>query len=114
MNPAKVNMTIIQGSTLSRVFAWVAGGVAVDLTGYTGRMQIRETVDSTTVLLDLNTSNGGMALGGVAGTITLASTATVTAALSFDTAVYDIELVIGAAVTRVIEGKVKLSPEVTR
>ena len=86
-----------------------------DLTGYTARMQIRETLESTTTLEELTTSNGGITLGGTAGTITLLLTATETAALTFETAVYDLEIVSGAGVvTRLMHGKVVLVDEVTR
>ena len=44
--------------------------------------------------------------------IKLSMTATATAALDFETAVYDLELVSGAEVTRLIEGIVTLSKEV--
>ena len=40
-------------------------------------------------------------------------TATNTAALDFDNAVYDLELVAGAAIDRIIEGRVFLSKEIT-
>jgi len=116
MTPAKLNLTIFQGATFAKVLTWQVGSppTAVNLTGYTARMMVRATVDATAVLLTLTTENGGITLGGSAGTITLAITATATAALSFDTAVYDIELISGATVTRIVNGNIKLSLEVTR
>lgn len=87
----------------------------VDLTGFTARMQIRETVESATVLHSLTTENGGIALGGVAGTISLLISATDTAAFTFDTAVYDVELIsAGGIVTEVACGGITIGDEVTR
>lgn len=100
--------------------AWVSGGVLtyytpVDLTGYTARMQVRASAAADAVLLDLTTENGGITLGTTDGTVTCTATATQTAALTFGTGVYDLELVDGSGVvTRLAEGSVCLSREVTR
>ena len=87
----------------------------VNLTGFTARMQIRETVESTTIIKSLTTENGGITLGGAAGTIALLITATDTAALTVDSAVYDLEIAsAGGVVTEVMSGIVLLGDEVTR
>jgi hypothetical protein len=87
----------------------------VNLTGYTARMQIRETVESTATLHSMTTEDGGITLGGAAGTITLLISATDTAAFTFESGVYDLELVAGdGTVTTVIEGNVCLVSETTR
>ncbi len=87
----------------------------VDLTGFTARMQIRESLESTTTLEELTTENGGITLGGTAGTVALLISATDTAALDFSTAVYDLELISGAGiVTRLLYGDITLAEEVTR
>lgn len=104
----------------TRFGAYTSGGEVlyhppVNLTGFTARMQIRETVESTTVLHSLTTENGGITLGGAAGTIALTISATDTAAFTFDTAVYDLEVVSGGGVvTEVASGAVLTNDEVTR
>lgn len=104
----------------TRFNAYTSGGEVlyhppVNLTGFTARMQIRETVESTTVLHSLTTENGGITLGGAAGTIALTISATDTAAFTFDTAVYDLEIISGSGVvTEVMSGTVTLGDEVTR
>lgn len=104
----------------TRFNAYTSGGEVlyhppVNLTGFTARMQIRETVESTTVLHSLTTENGGITLGGAAGTIALTISATDTAAFTFDTAVYDLEVVSGGGVvTEIASGAVLLTDEVTR
>ena len=91
--------------------------VPMDLTGYAARMQIRPRVSSDTELLELTSEDGGIVIDGPSGQLTLFATDSQTSDLSFRTAVYDIEIVSPAPesyVTRVLQGKVTLSPEVTR
>ena len=111
------NLEINQGATLSLVATWKdSAGTAVNLGGYTARLNVRETYSSASAILTLTTENGGITLGDAAGTITLSATATVTAALTAPfSGVYDLELVSGGGVvTRLLEGSATISPEVTR
>ena len=106
-----------QGATLSLVATWRdSAGTAINLTGYTARMNVRETYSSSSAILTLTTENAGITLGGAAGTITLTATATATAALTEPfSGVYDLELVsAGGVVTRLLQGAATVSPEVTR
>lgn len=116
MSSSRHNFTIEQGATLMKPFIWKdSDGVPVDLTGYTAKMQVRQSPQSGTVLLELSTSNGRITLGGAAGTITLALTAAITAAIAWRRGVYDIELTSGdGTVTRLLEGEIQVSKEVTR
>lgn len=112
-----LNLEMQQGATFRKDLTWQIAEAPVDLTGYTARMQVRETVDSVTSLLELTTENGYITLGGAAGTIRLEVDAVAMAALDFTAGVYDLELASGDAtpfVTRLCEGAVTLSPEVTR
>jgi hypothetical protein len=103
----------------SRFATYVSGGELlyhppVNLTGFTARMDIRESLDDATVIHTLTTENGGITLGGVAGTIDLLIPATATEDLDFTHAVYDLELINSGVVTRLISGSITLSKEVTR
>lgn len=113
MIPGKYNMVCPQGSTFNQVLTYSINGSLVNLTGYTARMQVKERYSSTAKQLDLTTSNGGIVLGGALGTITINATATQTAAIIAKEYVYDLELVSGPTVTRIIEGKFIVTPEVT-
>ncbi len=115
MNPGQYDITLVQGSTFSQVFTWRdSSGDLVNLTGYTARMQAREAVEAADTFISLTTENGGISLGGAAGTITLSITAVATAAITKN-GVYDIELVSGGGiVTRLLQGNIILSKEVTR
>ena len=117
MAAAKLKLMIEQGATFRKVLTWKSGtpAAAVDLTGCTARMQMRAEIDSATPLVSLTTENGGIALGGVAGTIELLITATATAAFTWTSAVYDLEIILANGdVRRLVYGLVTVSPEVTR
>jgi hypothetical protein len=100
--------------------AYVSGGVVeynkpVDLTGMTARMQIRARVDSTTILHELTTENGGIVLDNTAKTIKLVIPATITASLAFIQAVYNLEVIDAQnIVTNFASGSVGVVKEVTR
>ena len=113
---ATYNMTIDQGTTVSIDFQYrTSAGVVIPLTSYTARMQARPTQSSAVTVMDCTTTNGQLVVTGATGTVTLALTATQSAALDFDRAVYDIEIVSPAGVvTRLVQGTVTLSREVTR
>lgn len=124
-----------QGATLHLTFRWRQPrtpdeeandqpGRPVDLDGFTGRMQLRTDHAADDVALDLTTENGRIILGATdpdetpdlgSGLVTLWVDADTTSALEAQTYVYDLEMVSGADfVTRFLEGKFKVRPEVTR
>ncbi len=115
MIPGKYNIVCPQGTTLPVQLTYSENDTPVDLFGYTARMQVREKYASATPVLTLTTENGGIILGGVAGTINILASATATAALVAKEYVYDLELVSASSiVSRIIEGKFIVTPEVTR
>jgi hypothetical protein len=115
MQPGSLDFLMPKGSTFSRTLTWKVSGSAVNLTNYTARMQARTSHISGTAVLTLTTENGKITLGGAAGTITLNLTATETAAITQHSLAYDLELVsAGGVVTRLVEGQIVLTPEVTR
>ena len=110
------NFTIEQGTTFTIAFAYRdSAGNPINITGFSARMHARQPIESARTLINATTANGLLAITGVTGTITLSMTATQTAALNFTTARYDLELESPAGiVTRLIEGTITLSKEVTR
>ena len=125
------NITIEQGSTFGRLISVEQPDLATDptgqtfenfdLAGYTARMHIRRTIDSSTAMITLTTENGRIAINpNIVGyptrnneislSITAADTATITTS-----GVYDLEIIsAGGTVSKVIRGDVTLIPEVTR
>lgn len=110
------NIVADQGATFSRQLTWKdTAGSAVNLTGYTGRMQLRSQIDATgAAVLELTTENNRIVLGGTAGTIDLSVAATAMADVVASTYVYDLELVSGSVVTRLVQGTFEVRGEVTR
>ena len=99
---------------------YVSGGyiqfnTPVDLMGFKARMKIKNRVGGTT-LYTLTTENGALAIDAAAKIITIDISESDTAAMTFTTGVYDLELVSGttpAVVTALISGRVTVSKEVT-
>ena len=114
MPAAIYDFEIEQGTTLNKGLVWKdSTGALVDLSGYTARMQLRPSVSSDTVLLELTTENGGITLGGATGEIFLHFTEANTSPLTKG-GVYDLEVIIGGKVKRLIQGAISISKEVTR
>lgn len=104
-----------QGATFNLFFTWKdSAGTPINLTGMTGRMQVRPSKTSNDLIFSFTTSNGRMSLGGVAGTVTVTATAADTETLDPAQYVYDLEIVNGPVVYRVIEGSFTVDGEVTR
>lgn len=100
--------------------AYVSGGTVqyptpADLSGYTARMQIRSSLDSDVVLLELTTANGGIVLTVNDASVALLIDADDTEAIDWLTGVYDVELVSGGGdVVAFAEGTVTVTKDVTR
>lgn len=116
MSAGTYDILIEQGATFRMSATWKdSAGAPVNITGYTARMQVRRRYNDPTILLNFSTTNGAIVLGGSAGTITITGAATVTDDVAARTGVYDLELVSAdGTVTRLLEGGVTISPEVTR
>lgn len=125
MPSGRYDIELDQGSTFRRTIVWKdSSGALVNLTGYSARMQVRPSMSSSTVTASLTNSNGGITLGGAAGTIALYLSAASTAAISTASpsqfadafvGVYDLELVaVNGDVTRLLHGDFIVNPEVTR
>ena len=116
----KQKLIIDQGATFIFVAFWKLGdsdatATPVDLTGCKARMHIRPDIDSSEILLDLNTENGRITLGGLTGRISLRVEAADTAAIQWASGVYDLEIIFpDGTVTRKLKGTVAVSKEVTR
>ena len=110
------NIIADQGATFTRQLTWKdTDGSAINLTGYTARMQLRSSVDASgAAVLELTTENNRIVLGGTAGTIDLSVSAASMGSVTANTYVYDLELVSGAVVTRLVQGTFQVRAEVTR
>jgi hypothetical protein len=116
MTAANNNFVIDQGANWFVTVVYKdSAGTAIDLTGYTAALQIRDTYADSTTDLSLTSPSGGITITGATGTIAITATAVQTAAIAAGTYVYDLEITSsGGIVTRLIQGKISLSPQVTR
>jgi hypothetical protein len=130
MSAGKYSFTIEQGATLQFEIQYKdSNNIPVDLTSHNGRLQVRPTVGSSDVYLTLSSTlqsdNTGLNFSGSNGSTPLSSgsigiyVSSVTSSnLDFNEAYYDLEIYSGSGnseyVVRLLEGKVKLSKEVTR
>jgi hypothetical protein len=113
MTPGKYNMICPQGATFSKTLTWTIDDVAVDLTGYTARMQARDKVGGSCIVVNITTENGGISLDDE-GNINLLISSDDTKTINAKDYVYDLELDSGSEVYRIIEGKFIVTPEVTK
>jgi hypothetical protein len=113
MPAAKLNLTVEQEATYRKRLIWRdKNRRVINLGGYTGKMQIRETYTSNTVLYELSTVNGRMSLS-TAGVIELNISSNDTASLKGG--VYDIVLTAPDGTDiRLAQGKLMVSPAVTK
>tara|TARA_Y100001973_G_scaffold52901_1_gene78355 strand:+ start:566 stop:934 length:369 start_codon:yes stop_codon:yes gene_type:complete len=121
MAAGKYNFTLQQGSTWDQYINLKDGnGAYVDLQVYTASMQIK-TEPGGSKFADVSCSIQQTSGSSQYATIRLQLTSTDTSNLSFDRAHYDIEIASGSLsdpqypqyVERVLQGKIKLSKEIT-
>ena len=131
MAAGRYSFTIEQGATFQLELQYKdANQTPINLTGYSGRMQIRPSAASQTVYLtlssSLNSDGTGLNFSGsnnstspTSGSIGIYIASCTSSMLSFDgPAYYDLELYSGSApcpfTIRLLEGQVQLSKEITR
>ena len=125
MAAARYSFIVEQGATTNIQLKWEDESGSIDLSGYSAKMQLRPTIDSSTVYLTLSSSlnidGTGLNMSGSdgetavqSGSIGIYISAATSSLLNFETAYYDLEMMSGNEVTRLLEGQVKLSKNVTR
>lgn len=106
----KVNIVIDQGTDFSTSISLTdSSGAQLDVSGLTAASQIRKSYTSS------NATAFTTELSNTAGTLTLSLNNATTSTLSSGRYVYDVELTDqSSVVTRILEGIVTVTPEVTR
>jgi hypothetical protein len=122
----KYGLCIVQGSDNCDLVFTVTNkdGSPIDLSGYTGRLQIRPNVNSDELFDDLSSANGRVVIDTIIedyeGEPTLFYRVTckfpnlITTGYTFLKGVYDLELYTGSFAYRFLEGDVTVNKEVTR
>lgn len=89
-------------------------GTVINLTSYTAKMQIRKEKSKTSQLYDdLTSENTRIVITPLEGKLLLKIPSTVSDDYRFTRAFYDVEIVTGALVTRVLEGEIEINKNVT-
>tara|TARA_R110001592_G_scaffold57873_2_gene175896 strand:+ start:32 stop:430 length:399 start_codon:yes stop_codon:yes gene_type:complete len=131
MSAGRYSFVIEQGATTNFEIQYKdSNNVPVDLTNYTGKLQIKSTYaqDSGELFLtlssSLNVDGTGLNFSGsngstppTSGSIGIYIASCTSSALTFNEAVYDLELYSGSSdcpfTVRLLEGKIQLSKQVT-
>lgn len=119
MSAGTYDFSIEQGATFTLNLSYKnSAGTVIDLSsGYTPRMKIKDSPDgeviASTESSDSPKNTISIALASTGNNIIVTIPASATTAFTFETAVYDLELVASSNVERVVEGRVKLDKSVS-
>lgn len=123
MAAGKYSFIIEQGSTVNFTIIYAdANGDPIDISQYSSKMQIRPYPGSTDVIVTLSSSLNSDGTGlnmtnAASGAIGIYIASCTSSMFNFAEASYDLDIVSGSGncpyVNRILEGKVKLSKEVT-
>lgn len=113
-----LDIIIVQGATFSLPLEYQdSSGSAIDLPNHSAKMQVRESVEDTTVLLELTSDVGDISVNSPTGTITITINPSVTEAIVWTTGVYDLKITNtedANDVMNLIYGDVSVRQQVTR
>jgi hypothetical protein len=97
---------------------YISGGIAtapVNVVGYTAELQMRSLPSDPTAVLTLTSAAGQITVTGASGEFAVHATAAQTRAIDEGTYYYDIEVTSQPGiVTRLAQGQIVVTPEVTR
>lgn len=115
MSAGRYNLEIEAGATFRRTITYTAANdEPVDLFGASIRMQIKDNHLSETAAVSLTISNGITITQPEDGEFVIELTPSQTESIPFRQGVYDIEIeYTEGTVERVLEGRVKVTPQVT-
>jgi hypothetical protein len=117
MAASKLNLPIVEkGATYRHTLYWKdSSNLPINLTGCTARLQVRDSVDSEDVTVELNTENSRIIIDELLGKIDLYISDEDTTNLNGFGGVYDMEVYfLNGDTIRLIEGRMSFKPEVTR
>lgn len=113
MTALRRNLTIEQGTTWTQGWQFNSNGQPMFTSAAVVKAQIRERFDSDAVLHEWS-SAAGNATATNDGTVTLTLPAAVSSGWGWRLAVWDLEVTFQGVTWRLVEGRVVVSPEVTR
>jgi hypothetical protein len=110
------NTTIDQGADWFINFTYQnPNGTPINLTGATAALQIRTSPLARTAVLTLTSAaGGGITITANTGLIACRATAAQTTAITNGRYAYDLEITQNSIVTRLVQGTIEVTPQVTR
>ena len=116
MTAGLYSFTIDQGAQYTTQIIWAdSSGNPINLTGYTAAMQLRlQAASPDPSALNLTSSNGGITITPLAGEMDILMTTAQSGALNPGFYVYDLEIALSGVVTRIIQGQITVSAQVTQ
>jgi hypothetical protein len=109
------NFEVDQNATFSFILQYKDDdGNAIDLTGASAKMQIRDSKSSTKLAVTLTSPSGGITIDGPTGTVSVKMTPTQTNKLFYPKSSYDIMIIdSNLNKTKLLEGFMTLNRSVT-
>lgn len=110
-----LDLQMYQGATFSMPVEWtLEDGTAVDLTGASAELDIRDKPDSSQELFTATTDNGYITISG--NTITITIPSTITADFAWKRGIYDLLITMpdGQTIKPILRGSVEVLQGVTR
>lgn len=109
------DILVDQGGTLNRaLFLKTSAKQPVNITGFIGRMHIRDYANSSVILRTLTTENDEITIDGTAGRVDILLPPSDTETLDAKNYVYDLELESSDGdVTKIVSGKLTVRAETT-
>jgi hypothetical protein len=109
------NFEVDQNATFSFILQYKDDdGNAIDLTGASAKMQIRDSKNSTKLAVTLTSPSGGITINGPTGTVSIKMTPTQTNKLFYPKSSYDLMIIdSNSNKTKLLEGFMTLNRSVT-
>lgn len=116
MPAMSLNLAVEQGATWSHGFIPMMNDAPLLDDTWTARAQARPTIASPEVLFEWSTVIGNIAIDDATGALTMTIDADESSAWTWKKAVWDLEVTSpdGQITYRVVQGRIQVSPEVTR
>jgi hypothetical protein len=112
MDCLRYDFDVLQGSTFARDLEYQIQGEPVDIEGYTAKMKVRKSYELP-VEIELTTANQRIIISDT-NRIDIQLTAAETASITAGRYLYDLELVNGDYVERILQGVFTVMAEVTK
>ena len=109
------NFEVDQNATFSFILHYKDDpGNAIDLTGASAKMQVRDSKNSTKLAVTLTSPSGGITINGPTGTVSIKMTPTQTNKLFYPKSSYDLMIIdSNSNKTKLLEGFMTLNRSVT-